>query len=132
MFAKNIRKLNQALRRLRWDFQTRCQRFRRGYAAGDVSDMDVWFIHTVRPMLQEMLESTVGNPQTLTRAEWEAILREMADCLDLMEEDGAQRYLHIPADACSPQDYCRIRSLMNEKKDRFFELFSTWFYCLWE
>ena len=87
-----------------WGFRKRCQRFKRGFAWSDVWDMDAWFISTTKPMLEHFLEKHCAYPCNIENEEWEAILKEMIDCLELMEE----------------------------KKDRFFELFSKWFFNLWD
>ena len=68
----------------------------------------------------------------VTSEDWEAILQEMIDCLDLMDEDAAIEHLGIADDDYSPTSYQRVNALMDEKKDRFFELFSKWFYYLWD
>lgn len=115
-----------------WNFRKRCQRFQRGYAWGDIWDMDVWFINTMTPMLQHLLNTHHGNPATITNKEWELILQEMIDCLALMDENKAQEYLNIADDDYSAESRNRVDELTKEKKNRFFELFSEWFYCLWD
>lgn len=123
-----------------WDkFRRRCQRFKRGYAYSDVWDMDYWFMRTVKPMLTHLRDHGIGVPGALyldgaenERAAWEAILTEMIECLDLMDEDNAQQHLGIADDDYSAESYQRVWHLMEEKKNRFFELFSEHFYSLWD
>ena len=117
-----------------WDsFRRRCQRFIRGYAWSDVWNMDSWFKRTVKPMLEHLLEHHVGYPGgEISNKDWEAILREMIDCLMLMDEDAVIEYLGIADDDYSAASYQRVNALMDEKKNRFFELFSKWFYYLWD
>lgn len=55
----------------------------------------------------------------------------MVDCLELMDEDKAYAHLGI-ADDYTLESYKRVGELMEEKKNRFFELFSKWFYNLWD
>lgn len=45
-----------------WEFRQRCQRFKRGFAWGDVWDMDAWFISTAKPMLEHLLKKHWGHP----------------------------------------------------------------------
>ena len=115
-----------------WNFRKRCQRFQRGYAWGDIWDMDVWFIFTVKPMLKHLLNTHQGCPCGVDNKEWELVLQEMIDCLTLMDEDKVQEYLNIADNDYSAESRNRIDELMDEKKNRFFELFSKWFFYLWD
>ena len=123
-----------------WDnFRARCQRFKRGYSYGDVWDMDVWFKRTVKPMLLHLRDNGIGVPNALyldgaenEREAWEAVLTEMIHCLTLMDEDEARKSLGISRKDYSIGAYQRTSNLMDEKKDRFFELFSKYFYSLWD
>ena len=123
-----------------WDnFHRRCQRFKRGYAYSDVWDIDFWFMRTIKPMLIHLRDHGIGIPWDLynhddenERIDWENILTEMVECLDLMDEDNAQKYLGIADDDYSVESYKKVNDFMYEKKDRFFELFSKHFYSLWD
>ena len=119
--------------------RARVQRFKRGYSYGDVWDMDFWFMSTVKPMLIHLRDHGIGIPSDLymegyedERIDWENILTEMIDCLDLMHEDNAEKYLGITDNDWSVDDYNKKWALMEEKKNRFFELFSKYFYSLWD
>jgi hypothetical protein len=125
-----------------YDFDSlraRCQRFIRGYSYGDVWDMDCWFKRTVKPMLIHLRDHGIGIPFDLyqegaenERAAWEAVLTEMVECIDLMDEDEAQKYLGIADDDYSAESYKKVNDFMDEKKDRFFELFGKYFFSLWD
>ena len=123
-----------------WDrFRARCQRFKRGYSYGDIWDMDYWFMRTAKPMLIHLRDYGIGIPNDLyldgaenERVAWEAVLTEMVECLTLMDEDEAQKYLGISDDDYTSESYKKVYNLMKEKKDRFFELFSKHFYSLWD
>jgi hypothetical protein len=127
--------------KLIYDFDSlraRWQRFKRGYSYGDVWDMDVWFKRTIKPMLIHLRDYGIGVPSELyldgaenERADWEAVLTEMIELLDLMDEDGAAKCLGIVDDDYSVESYQKVNALIGDSKDRFFELFSRWFYCLW-
>lgn len=119
--------------------RARCQRFKRGYSYGDVWDIDCWFMRTVKPMLIHLRDHGMGIPFDLylegeenERAAWEAVITEMIDCLTLMDEDEAQKYLGITDEDWSVESYNKVNNLMEEKKNRFFELFSKHFYSLWD
>lgn len=120
-----------------YDFRCRCQRFKCGWAYSDVWDMDVWFIRTVKPMLAHLRDHGIGIPGEFcigedgNRIYWENTLTEMTSCLELMDEDNAEKYLGISDDDYSVESYKKINDLMEENKDRFFELFSKYFFALW-
>ena len=120
--------------------KARIQRFKRGYSYGDVWDMDFWFMRTVKPMLIHLRDHGCGIPNELylqdagnERIAWENTLTEMINCLDLMCEDNAAKHLGIDnKERWSLEDYNKRWALMEENKNRFFELFSKYFYCLWD
>lgn len=119
--------------------RARIQRFKRGYSYGDVWDMDFWFMRTVKPMLIHLRDHGIGIPNELylqdadnERIIWENTLTEMISCLELMDEDNAEKYLGIADNDWSVESYNKVTNLMEESKNRFFELFSKYFYCLWD
>ena len=120
--------------------KARIQRFKRGYSYGDVWDMDFWFMRIVKPMLIHLRDHGIGIPNDLylqdadyERILWENILTEMISCLELMYEDGAAKHLGIEnKERWSLEDYHNRWAVMEESKNRFFELFSKYFYCLWD
>lgn len=119
-----------------YDFRCRCQRFKRGWAYGDVWDMDVWFVRTVKPMLIHLKHNGMSHPiEFKDRNEWVAVLDEMIDCLDSMDEDYCIKSLGF--DDCkrtTRNDWDRIciATMMEGSKSRFFELFSKYFFDLWD
>lgn len=132
-------KIRNAVQDFWYDFRRRVQRFKRGYAYSDVWDIDFWFMRTIKPMLIHLRDHGIGVPWDLynhddenERIDWENILTEMVECLDLMDEDNAQKYLGIADDDHSVESYKKVNDFMYEKKDRFFELFSKHFYSLWD
>lgn len=119
--------------------RARCQRFIRGYSYGDARDIDVWFMRTIKPMLIFLRDTGCGVPNDLylegaenERAAWEAVLTEMVECLELMNEEAAQKHLGVYDEEWSKESYKMVNDLMEEKKNRFFELFSKHFYSLWD
>ena len=120
-----------------WDFRKRCQRFKRGYASADVWDIDQWFVETVKPMLIHL--RTHGNTYPIefsSRDEWCAVLDEMIKHIDLMDENSVLHFLGFVDDDCwrhmTIEDHKQIREAMFENKNKFFELFSKYFYNLWD
>lgn len=108
-------------------FKARCQRFKRGYADEDVWNMYDWFIDIMQRMLGE-LANGYSYPTSLTEEEWEEILDDMRWTLWHMDEENIEAELMDEY----VNDYKLIAKIKNENKDHFFELFSKWFYYLWD
>lgn len=132
-------KIRNALSHFWYDFRCRCQRFKRGYAYSDVWDIDFWFIKTMKPMLIHLRDYGIGIPTELyvdgenERIKWEEVLTEMINCLDMMGEDNVRRNLGLwYGKSLTREDYQLIADTMEENKNRFFELFSKYFYNLWD
>ena len=122
-----------------WDnLRRRCQRFVRGFAWSDVWNMDYWFMRTIKPMLLHLHHHHHGVPMEFenTPSKWKEILNEMIHCLDMMDEDNVYAFFGF----CEIEDYKRmtkedyenIFNTMEKNKNRFFELFSKYFYDLWD
>lgn len=114
------------------EFRKRCQRFKRGYAWSDVWSMYYWFICTTKPMLEHLLKEHEGHPCNIENEEWESILQEMIDCLELMDEENAYKQFSVPDEEDLSEYYKKVYELMERNKNRFFELFSKWFFDLWD
>ena len=118
--------------------RARIQRFKRGYSYGDIWDMFDWFIRTTKPMLIHLREHHCGVPIEFQNDEstWDFVLTEMIDCLTLMDEDNA--YAHHgfgewdERRKMTREDYKRVYRTMEDNKNRFFELFSKYFFSLWD
>lgn len=127
-----------------WDsFRARCQRFRRGWADEDAWNIDFWFRETMQPMLTYFLEHINSYPTSdsdivcLSDDEnlklWKDTISKMIELLNKMDPDP---------DWDEPGNYedrSRIieqiqthREEANKAKDEFFQLFSKYFYNLWD
>lgn len=118
--------------------RARIQRFKRGWAYSDVWDIDVWFMRTVKPMLLHLYHNHAGIPIDFENNPdgWKEVLNEMITCLEFMDEDNVYAFLGF----CEIEDYKRmtkedyenVYSIMEENKNRFFELFGKHFFDLWD
>ena len=122
-----------------WDsLRRRCQRFIRGYAWSDVWNMYGWFMLTIEPMLIHLRNNHIGVPMEFENNPegWDAVLDEMIACLKLMDEDNAYDYFgfgdYESYSRMTKEDHENIYSTMENNKNRFFELFSKYFYNLWD
>lgn len=136
-------KIHYRVKRIWYNLRRRIQRFQRGYAYGDVWDMDYWFMRIIKPMLIHLRDHGIGIPYELynndgdnERINWENVLTEMINCLDMMDENKVWEYLGFGDDDAykrmTKEDYEECYSIMEENKNRFFELFSKYFYNLWD
>lgn len=125
--------------RLWYNLRARYQRSKRGYSYGDVWNMFDWFMTTVKPMLIHLRDHGIGVPLDLyldsednERKAWEDILTEMIECLDNMNEEQIYDKYDLWGKHKTKNNYEYVNDLMNTNKDRFFELFSKYFYDLWD
>lgn len=116
----------------------RWQRFLRGYSYGDVWDMDFWFIHTVKPMLIHLREHSYSIPAEFENNErgWHDVLSNMISCLDMMDQTKVYKFLGFGDFGerinITLEDHKHVDDIMEANKNRFFELFSKYFYNLWD
>jgi len=121
----------------RYNLKGRIQRFKSGYAYGDVWDMDKWFVNTIKPMLIHLRTHGCSYPMEFnSHDEWCAVLDQMINCLEFMDEDKVNCFFGFcdidDYKRKTHEDYQRIGETMMKNKDRFFELFSMYFYNLWD
>lgn len=132
-------RIDQRLQNLKF----RCQRFRRGWADEDAWDIDFWFRETMQSMLTYFLEHIHSYPTSdpdivcLSDDEnlklWKDTISKMIGLLNKMDPDP---------DWDEPGNYedrSRIieqiqthREEAYKAKDEFFQLFSKYFYNLWD
>lgn len=126
-----------------YDLCRRCQCFMRGYSWSDVWNMDCWFKRTVKPMLIHLRDNGIGVPNELylqgaenEREAWENVLTEMIECIDMMDEDNVRESLGFTEwdymRRMTYIDWKRVSDTMDASKNRFFELFSKYFFSLWD
>ena len=120
------------------NLRARCQRFKRGWAYSDVWDIDVWFMHTIKPMLLHLYHNHMGVPMEFenNRDGWKEILNEMINCLEMMDEGNVYAFLGFceldDYKRMTREDYQNVYDIMIKNKNRFFELFSKYFFDLWD
>ena len=86
-----------------------------------------WFAETEKKILERLLECHSGYPGVegaSTNEEWEDILKEMIDCLGVLCEE----YVSFG----DYEAYLKQTEAKDKAKERFFELFSKWYYRLWD
>lgn len=96
---------------------------RHGYSPLAVWEIEAWFADTMLEILKEYNKTKHGYPFGTTEEEWTNILNEMIAALDEMRE-GNPCY--------DDEDLTREAEMRIAAKDRFMELFSEWFFNLWD
>jgi hypothetical protein len=118
----------------KWNsFRYHCQRFQRGYGDYDVWNFQMWLVHMLKPMLENMINHLYTHPEELTSEQWHAILQDMVHLLALMDADDEKiirQQLGIDADDRSYQASVLIMEERNRARGRFFELLNRWYWDL--
>ena len=113
---------------IKWAFQ----RMFRGYDDTETWELYSNFITRYKKILAQYRKNHWGYPGELTEEEWEAIVDRMIHCLDMMDENYVSNILEkdMPEDCISSQK--STDEITEKYKNEFFELFSKWFYNLWD
>ena len=112
------------------EYRYRRQRAKRGYSDYDVLDLQMWFVRTLRPMLENINANLYSYPEEITFEEWKAIIGEMILLLRIMDwNDDAFIREHL---GLGEEDFdSNTRNFVEEERQkartRFMELFSKWF-----
>ena len=113
---------------IKWAFQ----RMFRGYDDHETFELFSDFITRYKKILTDYKKHHCGYPGELTEEEWEAIIDRMIHCLDMMDENHVAELLKRDM----PEDYTPSMKSVNEintrYKNEFFQMFSEWFYNLWD
>ena len=86
-------------------------------------------------MLTYFRDNLHGHPTELTEEEWREILQNMIFFAERMDEDyWWDHYVKEMGgyDNVSAEQIRLISKKTDEYKDKFFELFSKWFFHLWD
>lgn len=104
----------------------------KGYDYVDTFETFAKFIERYTKILTEYRKMHVGYVGTMTNEEWEAIIDEMLYHLKYMDEETVteelERYVPDNWHASSKT----VAEIMDKHKNAFFELFSKYFYHLWD
>lgn len=111
------------------------QRAKYGYCDSDVWEIDTWFINTVPSMLRHLRDTTKSFPPELGNSDLSKL------CLsDEESEEGYARWMDILTEMIDLFNKAEKGKAHNEdefkkceeSKNRAFELFSRWFYDLFD
>lgn len=120
------------IREAYWDVRYGFQRMFNGYDEVDTFETFSKFIDRYSKILADYRECHYGYPGTMTVEEWDFIIDEMIYHLKYMDEDTVTEELerNVPDEWSASAK--TVGEILDNHKDRFFELFSKYFYHLWD
>ena len=115
-----------------WEIRYGFQRMFKGYDSVDTFEMFDKFIERYTKILTQYRKNHVGYVWGMENEEWEAIIDEMLHHLKYMDEETVMKELEkdVPDDWSA--SYKTVNYLLDKHKDAFFELFSKYFFDLWD
>lgn len=142
------------IKRLSKEIKWKIQRARRGFSDYDTWSIDIWFINTMKPMLEYFKDNLHGVPIYFDGDEekWVGVLKRMIFLLDEMDRDKCsfknrykkeyEEYLTHWSIEKTEEEQKLLRLFLGEEenkyrymelcKEEFFNLFSKFFYDLWD
>ena len=106
-----------------------------GYPYEATYDLYYYFINHMESILVDFTDGLHGCPCNIEQEEWEKILGDMIGALKGMDEIRYEKEIPIKADhnIKDVREYEEKKwKYLQNNKERFFELFSEWFYNLWD
>jgi hypothetical protein len=122
------------IRNAYWEIRYGFQRMFKGYDSVDTFETFYKFIERYTKILTEYRKKHWGIPMEFENSaeEWDKIVDEMLYHLHYMDEETVTDELEKDV----PDDWTvsskSVYEVMNKHKDAFFELFSKYFYDLWD
>ena len=115
-----------------WNCRYGFERMFKGYDSVDTFEIFSKFIERYTKILTELRNCHYGYPYDLTEEEWDNVLDEMIYHLYYMDEEHVIEELErdVPDDWSVSQKI--VGEVMNKHKNAFFELFSKYFFSLWD
>jgi hypothetical protein len=104
----------------------------KGYDSVDTFETFAKFRERYLKILTEYRKNHVGYVFEMTADEWDAIIDEMIYHLHYMDEETVTDELEkgVPDDWLA--SHKTVNYILDKHKDAFFELFSRYFYHLWD
>lgn len=119
-----------------WDLKMRKERAKKGYCKEDIWNINDWFLNIIPRILKDFNESRNGYPCNLSDEEWDNIIKRMIFCFEEANEDTCSQTNEIEFEI---EDYekwlkreAEIDKYRNDMKNEGLELFSKYFWNLWD
>ena len=120
------------IREAYWEIRYGFQRMFKGYDVVDTFETFAKFRERYIKILTDYRNHHYGYPGTMTEEEWDAIVDEMIYHLKYMDEETVVEELerNVPDDWSA--SYKTVNYILDKHKNAFFELFSKYFFYLWD
>ena len=115
-----------------WKIRYGFQRMFKGYDAMDTFETYGKFIERYTKIIQDIRNHHYGYPGDITEEEWNNILDDMLYHLYYMDEIHVEDELEKEVPDNWSADSKLVYDIMKKHKNEFFELFSRYFYTLWD
>jgi hypothetical protein len=115
-----------------WEIRYGFQRMFKGYDSVDTFETFAKFRERYLKILTQYRKNHIGYVWGMTADEWDAIIDEMIYHLRYMDEETVTEELEkdVPNDWSA--SHKTINNILENHKNSFFELFSKYFYDLWD
>lgn len=115
-----------------WEIRYGFQRMFRGYDEVDVFETFAKFIDRYTKILTRLRNNHWGHPYNLTEEEWDTVIDEMIYHLKYMDEETVTEELERNVPNGWAASSKTVYEILEKHKDQFFELFSKYFFDLWD
>lgn len=117
-----------------WEIRYGFQRMFKGYDSVDTFDTFSKFIQRYTKILKEYRKHHYGVPMEFAKLEeeWDKVIDEMLYHLHYMDEETVIKELEKDVPDNWSASGKSVYGVMRKHKDAFFELFSKYFYDLWD
>ena len=115
-----------------WEIRYGFQRMFKGYDVVDTFESFWKFTERYSKILADYRNHHWGHPGEMTEEEWDAIIDEMIYHLKYMDEETVTEELEKDVPDNWTVSHKTVSEVLDIHKDIFFELFSKYFYELWD
>lgn len=115
-----------------WETRYGFQRMFKGYDFVDTFETFAKFTERYSKILVDYRKRHIGYCAEMTSEEWDGIIDEMIYHLHYMDEETVIEELEKDVPDNWSASYKTVGEILDKHKDRFFELFSKYFYNLWD
>jgi hypothetical protein len=127
-------KMKHWIRDTYWEVRYGFQRMFKGYDSVDTFETFYKFIERYTKILTEYKKKHWGIPMEFvdSEEEWDNVIDEMLYHLHYMDEETVVDELEKDVPDDWNANHITVHEILNKHKDAFFELFSKYFYDLWD
>lgn len=115
-----------------WEIRYGFQRMFKGYDYVDTFEIFAKFIERYTKILTRYRKNHMGYVWGMTEEEWDAVIDEMLYHLKYMDEETVTEELEKDVPDNWSASHKTVNYILEKHKDAFFELFSKYFWDLWD